>query len=301
MGAAYDKQLFYNFGSGQAVSSSDHGMWDLAFDAGADDRGVYINGGQEKGLNSQTVCIYNTHATSFDAVTNMPAGLSPNSNAGGWHYDEVCYLPGRTAVGQWWDSGGASKKEVYLAQTSSGIQKFRILSADATQYILEWQSLWASGAPNRVQLTKDSAYNYLYFSFDKGIVMPEPPKHTWDIVFTRYRDTLYDGQSGYWIPYIVTGILTNPYKTRAAADSVDDFSSIDLAKAQSMPLYANRNVIGWDWKSYGLNSTGLYTVKRFKNYVVSTQKDQLYKLHFLDFYSSTGQKGAPSFEYERLK
>jgi hypothetical protein len=185
-------------------------------------------------------------------------------------------------------------------QSGSGIQKFRILSGDKSGYVLEWQSIWASGTPNRVELTKDSNYNFAYFAFDKGVVMPEPPKNTWDILFTRYRDTLWDDKTG-WIPYVVTGVLTNPYKTEAAADSLDDFSTIDLAKAESLPLYPNRNVIGWDWKSYGLNSTGRYTVKPFKNYIISTQRGQLYKLHFLDYYNSAGVQGSPSFEFERLK
>lgn len=302
MGAGYTKQYFFNFENGEAVYSSDRSSWDLAFEASAEGRYIYVNGGQgEGGINAQSACIYNTHLTSFDAVTSLPTGLSANSNAGGWRYDDVCYLPGKTAIGQWWDSSGTSKKEIYLVQTGSGIKKFRILSGGASEYILEWEALSDNSTPNRIVLSKDSAYNFVYFAFDKGNVMQEPPKNTWDILFTHYRDTLFDGVTGHWIPYLVTGVLTNPYKTLAAADSVDDFSAIDLAKAESLPLYPNRNVIGWDWKSYGLNSTGLYTVKRFKNYVISTQKGQLYKLHFLDFYSSAGTTGSPSFEYKRLK
>jgi hypothetical protein len=300
MGVNYDQQIFYDFESGKPVFNSNHDMWDLAFESDADGRNIYLNGGQGSGQIGQTVCIYNTHDTSFPNITTLPTGLSASSSAG-WRYDDASFLPGRTGIGAWWQSSGASKQEVYLLQTSSGIQKFRVVSCDAARYAIEWQPLGGSGLPGQLQLPKDSAYNFIYFSFDKGIVKPEPPKNTWDIVFTRYRDSIYDAQSGHLIPYLVTGVLTNPYHTTAAADSIDDFSAIDLAKADLMTPGTNRDVIGWDWKSYGLNSTGLYTVNRHKNYVVGTQKGQLYKLHFLDFYSSTGVKGTPSFEYERLK
>ena len=299
MGVNYDKQLFYDLATGKAIFSSNHADWDLAFDANPDGRDIYLNGGQGIGQGAQTVCIYNTHDTSLSTVTNLPQGMNAN-NSNGWHFDPVCYLAGQTAVGGWWKADGRSKGEVYLIQTASGTQKFRILSADATAYVIEWQPLY-NGTAVQVRLPKDSAYNFVYFAFDKGIVHPEPPKTAWDVVFTRYRDSLLDDKYFIMIPYLVTGVLTNPYRTTAAADSVDDFSAIDLAKAQSLPLYPNRNVIGWNWKSYGLNSTGLYTVNRHKNYVISTQKGQLYKMHFLDFYSASGQKGTPSFEFERLK
>jgi hypothetical protein len=294
LGPNYEKQVYFNFETMGSVFSSDPLAWDLAFEASQGGRQVFINGGNQ-------VYLYNTHKTLLSDVTELPAGMTAISYTG-WQYDDPTLQPSGTAVGEWWQSGGSSKGEVYLLQTIQGVNKLRVLSGDDNGYTIEWLPLYGTGNPTQVQLLKDTTYNFVYFSFTKGILSLEPKKDTWDIVFTRCMDSIFASSPppGKMVPYVVTGVLTNPYRTRAGADSVNDFSTIDLNKALAMTMSENRLVIGYDWKTYNF-STGYYQVNRRKNYVVQTRKDQLYKLRFLDFYSSTGAKGVPSFEYERLK
>ena len=128
----------------------------------------------------------------------------------------------------------------------------------------------------------------------------EPPKNSWDIVFTRARDTIYAANVNASIPYFVTAILLNSYNTEAAPDSTSDFATIELGQALAMSYTRERPIIGYDWKIYNF-TTGRYEVNRRKNYILHNRNDHYYKLRFLDFYNSSGQKGAPIFEYQRLK
>ena len=290
MGPDYDKQTFYDFETGMSVFSSDPRCWDLSFEATPEGKHVFINGAKD-------VFVYNTHLTNMNAVTELPANLKPSGS--GWSFDAPCGMPDSTGIGDWFGLAGETRGEVYIVQTKADeYRKMRILTADASHFTIEWADLNATGTPTTVMLPKDSAYNFIYFSFSNGTVKPEPLKNTWDIVFTRYRHVFHT-QTHSNFPYTVTGVLLNPSKTKAAADSTIAFGDISLQKASSLPMSHYRDVIGFDWKDYSFSS-GRYEVNRAKNYVVQTRKDQLYKFRFLEFYNSSGQKGYPSFEYERL-
>ena len=54
-----------------------------------------------------------------------------------------------------------------------------------------------------------------------------------------------------------------------------------------------------DWKEYDFDNEH-YTVLPDKIYVLKTSIGYYYKLRFIDFYNSTGEKGYPTFEFLRL-
>ncbi len=291
MGPNYDKQVFFDFESGQPVYTSDPRSWDIAFEASRDGYHAFLNCGQ-------IMYAYNTHQTDMAAVKSVPASTDP-----GWRWDNPSGFPNGTAMGEWMDGSKRTKGEVYLIQLSNGgFQKLRMISAGDMGYAFEWMPLGSSGSPTRVQVAKDTAYNFIHFSFSKGAMQLEPVKSTWDVVFTRYLDSVYDNSRQVWVPYSVTGVLLNPCRTNAAADSIHDFAAINLSMAGAAPLSPRRNAIGYDWKSVDLGGGGaLFTVNPRKCYLLGTRKEQLYKLHFKSFYNTAGEKGTPLFEYERLR
>lgn len=289
MGLNYEKQVYYDFETGRAVFAANIDDWDLAFEASPDGKHIFLNGGRG-------VFVYNTRQTDMQKAV-MPAGLTEAKDTG-WQYDHPNGLSSGTAIGAWY-ANGATKGEVYIVRLNSGLQKMRILAGDDKGYTIEWMPLAGAGNPTQLQIAKDSACNYVYFSFAKGVTRIEPPSKTsWDVVFVHYRELVYESTVNRALPYSVTGALLNPYQTAAAADSVTAFAALDLAKAQTLPLSNARNTIGYDWKSFGLGTTFIYTVNSRKNYILSTQEGSLFKLRFLDFYR---EKGAPIFEYQRLK
>jgi hypothetical protein len=276
------------------VYTNDVLNWDLALEATAGGYHVYMNGGKN-------VLIAVTTDTSFSDVNSASyANTLYNQNDGAWKFDFPSGAPEATGVGEWKNANGDSKNLVYIASVDSTFKKFKLLSVNEESYVMQYGDI-DSQAPQTIEIPKSINYNYTYFSFNGSnhIVAAEPPKNTWDIVFTRYRH-IYTNLNNF--KYIVTGVLLNPYKTTGLADSTTGYSNISMATISGQSLVTARDVIGFDWKAYDYtSSTARYVVDPKKCYVLRTRKSQYWKLHFLDYYSNTGVKGTPTFEYERLQ
>jgi len=288
MGPDYDDQIFFNLETGQPVLKNYINAWDLAFEAQPDGKHVFMNDGKN-------VFVYNTHQTDPAAVSFNAAELVSSMQ---WGFDSPTGLPDSSYIGEWKDSYGLSKNEVYIVKIAADTFKKMVIAGDNdTAYILKYGDI-NSTVLNTISIPKNSLYNYTYFSFANGgtVVPMEPPKDSWDIVFTRYRYVYYDLNN---FTYPVTGVLLNPYNTTALADSLTSFDAITFNSLNLTAFSSARDVIGFDWKTYDFN-TGRYITHPNKCYVVKTRKDQYYRIHFMNFYDANGYKGSPSFEYERI-
>ncbi len=292
MGEEYTTQIFWDLETNSPVKSSSNDVWDLGFESGSEGWKVWMNGG--KGIN-----LYNTHKTAFEAVTALPAGLAETS----WGFDDPKGQFSGNYVGSWWDvAAQQSKEEVFIARVGDfDYYKIQLLRVDETAYTFRTGRLGAADG-TVVTLPKEAGFNRVYYSFETGpVAQPDPPQATWDFVFTRYRYIYYDYLGpGLHFPYLISGVLLNPYKVTAGADSNVAFSERNLAHAQAAAFTNNTDVIGgFSWKVYDFDK-GRYDVNPRIVYYVRTRNGQLYKLHFLDFYLN-GVKGSPSFESERLE
>lgn len=295
MGENYETQIYYDFATGSAVKSVPYNVWDLAFESDADGCHVFIN-------DAKNIFSYNTHITDAVQIANNSyyySSLSTDSMA----IDKPCGLPDSTAIGDWCDaSSHQSKKEVYvLRMTSSEYKKIVIQSVTDSNYVLAYGAL-DDVTLQTITIPKNTDCNYSYFSFDAGgmIVTPEPAKETWDIVFTYYRHFYNDLQ----LPYLVSGVLLNPYKTTALADSATGFENINYEFVKDKSFSNFRNTIGYDWKSPKIDmttNTATYTVDPLKCYVVKNQSNEYWKIHFIGFYNANNEKGNPTFEFLRIQ
>ena len=95
----------------------------------------------------------------------------------------------------------------------------------------------------------------------------------------------------------MVGVLLNPLSTQAGVDSTLAFEKIDISNVRSFKLNQKPDAIGYDWKEY---IGGLYSIQFEYNYIINTQKGSFHKMRFVDFYDSKGNKGTPTFEYQRL-
>lgn len=291
MGEDYVDQLFYDFESGSVVHISEINSWDLAFEASSQGNSIFMNGGAD-------VSIYNTHEANLKDVITGPGQFSDE-----WEFDAPCGLPDSTAIGNWASSVGTSGSEVYIIKLNStnnpnNMKKIKLLSVTSSEYVMEYADL-EDPYGKTISIPKDENYNYSYFSFRDGgqTVQPDPPKNTWDIVFTRYR-YIYRELDDF--PYVVTGALLNPYNTSAFVDTLNGYDAVDVNALTGREFSNHRDAIGFSWKYYDIDNAR-YTVDQKKTYVIKTKDEQYWKLHFLDFYNKQGVKGTPSFEYQRLK
>lgn len=286
IGENYETQVFFSFTNG-VVATSDFESWEVSFTTAADNPELWMNGGK-------LVLVYPTGKSDYAAIT-----MVSNVPAKDWTYDNPSGLPGKSGLGM---LSNHLNEVLIVNDGKKNYYKLQIMEHTATQYKIKAGPLLAATG-TEYTLDKDNDYNFVYFSFTGGIVKPEPPKKSWDIQFTRYRHIYYHYQpDGSDLPYLVNGVLTNPYRTESAGDSLKlyDFYAFNMDNVKTYTLYPNRDIIGFNWKTVDINS-GVYTVRPKFVYLVKDQQGQLWKLHFTGFYDADGRKGNPGFEYQRME
>ncbi len=288
MGENYETQIYFSFTTGVVMTSAVK-SWDIGFATDAGTNEIWLN-------SAKPVQIYATGSTNYESITT-----TGNIAASAWKYDAPSGITGKSALGLLTSQNHIG--EVLIVDAGDEMFfKIQVLEATATGYKIKTGPLESNvGSENTI--VKDDHYNFIYFSFNTGIVTPEPPKKDWDILFTRYRTVYYKyNPDGSDYPYPVNGVLTNPYKTKSANDTTKgyDFYPFSLEDAKKFTLKADRDVIGYNWKSVNINTTQ-YTVNPRLIYLVEDQNGALWKLHFVNFYDSDNKKGSPQFEYQRLK
>jgi hypothetical protein len=132
-----------------------------------------------------------------------------------------------------------------------------------------------------------------------------PERDAWDLQFTMYTHIFNETpdnieQPDTLIPYLVTGVLQNPNGVAVAEHFEKPFAEITLGEAMSLVFDEdNIDVIGYDWKYFNFEAV-TYDVLPNRVYIIRDTEGYLYKLQFIDFYSTTGEKGHPKFEFQRL-
>lgn len=287
MGDKYTNQFYVSLENQQVVGTGLCASWDLAFSTSDSHHSIHLNGGQG-------MAAYATHKTNFSDVSEADTSAIGSQ----WVYDEWSGEDDSTALHDALSSG-----QVYLIKLSASdkvYKKLKIVYADAFEYHIEVGEL-NSSAPYAVSLIKNPEYNFIYYSLHTftEVSQVEPVKNSWDIHFTTYNYTFYDQNPA--LRYIVTGCLMNPNNTWAYKDSIWGYNTITREAINSINLSNRWDVIGYDWKKidWASGSTDYVMDARY-TYIIKTQNNRYYKLHFIGFYSPTGEKGSPKFEFVEL-
>ena len=221
-----------------------------------------------------------------------------------WLVDMPDGDPARTAIGEWCDASGEGKGEIFVVRgfDNTDLHKTRLKSVNDREYVMEYAAI-NEYAFKTIVIPKQSEFDFTYFAFANGgqIVYPAPPKQEWDLLFTRYRHVYEDLEN---FPYVVSGVLLNPYSTTAYEDSTGVYDAMDMNNIPYNAFTKKRDVIGFDWKVVLFDpntSKAEYKIDARKFYVVKTSKGEYWKMKFHDFYDKDGNKGSPAFEYIRVK
>ena len=146
-----------------------------------------------------------------------------------------------------------------------------------------------------IDATSDARYVGLLLEGSGSQVVIEPAASEWDLVFTQYTHVFdLDGEA---TPYLVTGVLLNGAGVLSAIDTTNAFE--DASRNQLPTLLPAANTIGYDWKWFDFDAGG-FLMRNDRHYLLQTIEQRLYKLRFIDFYTNTGVKGAPTFEFQEL-
>jgi hypothetical protein len=285
MGAYYPDQIWFDIETGTEVSRNHKNDWDLAFECN--------NPGWRITLNSASnAFIAPTGKIDINTVIDT-VGLVWQWGASSGNLDS-------TAIGDW-----KTTPQIYVLDRGKnelgghlGFTKLMIDSVNTDDFFFRFSDLtgntWTSAT-----VSKDSSYIFSYFSLKSGgqQVTIAPPKKDWDIVFTQYTHTFHDMNPP--VSYLVTGVLLNPYLTYSAKCFDKEFSKITNNDILNYTFNNKQDNIGYDWKFYDF-SQGYYVTLTKKNYIFKSHSGKMYKIHFLDWYNTKGEKGSPTFEYSEL-
>jgi hypothetical protein len=179
--------------------------------------------------------------------------------------------------------------------TFLGFFKMKVIVNSATTFAATICNLNNSDEQN-YSLTKSGDFNYIFLNWANGMqeTAVEPEKLIWDLVFTQYSHLFYEPEL---TPYLVTGALTNKFGVMSKLIENVAFEAVDLNVAETQILSSDRNVIGYNWKSFNGSS---FVTHPEKIYLIKDVEGIFYKLRFTDFYNDLGEKGNPKFEYQRL-
>lgn len=303
MGKDYNRQFFFDLGTNSIVSSNSKTDWDLAFECSPEDYHIYLN-------SSKMMFAYNTLLTDFTQAANI------NADSVLWRWDVASGNPDSTAIGEWGnyaDRNVISNRHVYLihrgkdvAGNNIGIKKLVLGSLLNGTYTFKFASLDGTDE-HIVEVAKDNDFTFVYFSFDNGgeIKNIAPEREAWDIEFTMYTHIFSETpdniqQPDTLIPYLVTGALQNTNGVAVAEYFSKPFAGIMLNEVMNLNFVeGNIDVIGYDWKYFNFEAV-TYDVLPNRVYIIRDTEGYLYKLQFIDFYSETGEKGYPKFEFQRL-
>lgn len=283
MGSDYTYQHYYDLETQSIVKTQEKSSWHLAFSSTDDDL-IWLNDANLAAISYSTKTFENT----TDTVGSK------------WRYDSSSHKADSSAIGNW----SENLSRVYIMNLgfneigqSLGIIKFQMLPSISDAYQVRCAALdnaWDS----TLTISKDTEYNFSHLAFNStGVeqLLAEPKKDEWDLLFSQYTHFFVDEN----LQYLVTGVLFNAHEVAGFQDSISGFENINLATALDGNFSAERNLIGYDWKVFNF-SNSTYETNPDKHYVVQSTEGKFFKMRFLDFYSDTGEKGAPLFELQEL-
>ena len=284
--------------------------WDLGFYSGDDFR-VGLNG-------SIYMAAASLESINIDEITEADVvDLQPQVSIGTFDPNNAAYVDNPngdilgTAIAE--ISTTESENKVYLlnlgyevgtdtpdpgsvavAGDARGWKKIRILR-DGDNYILQYADL-NDASHQEVRISKNTDYNFSFFSFNTNTVVPvEPEGPKWDVVFTVFTNVL-DGAGSYGFS---DGVLHNRKGGVQAYQVTTDlfsYESFSLSNVSTNSFEDDQRTIGSKWRDV---FDGVPFSDRF--YVLKDANGTIYKIKFLALTNDNGERGYPEFEYELLK
>ncbi|WP_439488895.1 HmuY family protein [Algoriphagus sp.] len=301
-GATYPNTAYIQFRTGTQTAVARE-SWDLAFATGSEFK-VLINGttGAMASATGETD-INAVSAEDMSAADSAAITYSVPNPVGIAHVDDVSNpltAPVIAAI-----SSTEGNNEVYILNRGSSAaserpwKKIKIIR-NGEGYTLQHAN--ADGADvTSVDIAKDSNLNFVYFSFENGIVNVEPGKTAWDIAWTAgISSTNFGGAA---IPYFYQDLIFhNIYGGSAVAQVLEEditYENFTEQDAQALTFSTtDRLTIGSSWRFTG-GPPPSDPPHAFDTiyYIVKDAENNIYKVRFLSL-TKDGERGKPSLEFE---
>jgi hypothetical protein len=295
----YKYQVYYDLESNTALKSNHIKDWDLGFDCADSTYYVILN-------YAMMGAVYNSQDTDFVSITEVPS-----INDKKWKWDAYNGDLTKSALRKWFkeDKAIVSKKYVYIYDrgidengNNRGHAKFQIIEFKDNAFYVRFGDM-QNTKERFVKIPKleNRVFNYLSFQGNGEVLDLEPPKDTWDLLFSRYREYLPLDDGSDTLQYTVVGAYLSHYNTSAIKfDSNITFGDIEENLLNNYQLSPALNSIGHNWKKYDIDQS-LYSIIPERYYLIKTSSERYYKLQFLSYFNNLGERGYPQFEFQRIK
>ena len=283
MQSDYSKQVFYSLNNNIAIKENIKTDWDLGFESSEEGWRIILNTSTYSSVSK----IINSNFEASISINNLtwqwenPTGIIEGTAIGDYRNENVIFI-----INRGYNING----------NEAGYKKFMIESINDEYYIIKYANLDNTNS-NTIEIQKDNSKNFQYLSFNNNeVINIEPNKEEWDLLFTQYTHLYNDPD----LPpsYLVTGVLINYLNNvLVSKDSINTFEDINYNNVETYTFSNKQNAIGYDWKTYNGNG---YVINTNLTYIIKDISNRYFKMRFIDFYNSYGEKGHPSFEIQEL-
>ncbi len=281
-GASYNEQIWFSFLSEGVTATTQKFLWDLEFSSVAEQGTIFLNGSKFMQAGATTL------SSVADSVDVSTIDLDIDHQTGDFDSLQIG-LP------------SASVGTVFLLDLGRNIDNknygyalFQLTEIENNTLHFSYRFYGNSAIKNET-ITLHETEKTHYSLINQATAQGLPVSENWDICFTQYSYRFYEPP----LNYLVNGVFVNTERFSVAEDNTRSFESIDLSTTDSLTFHSERDVIGYDWKEYNLEQ-GVYVVYPEKNYVLRSKEGFFIKLHFIDFYNKSGERGYPLMEWQRL-
>lgn len=289
MGSDYGQQLFFDLESGEVVAQNTRTTWDLLFSCIHPEGALFLNG-------SKRMLAYPTGDTTLNAAVDL--------SSADWQWDHPTGAVELGVFANWADAQGSSKREVYVLDLGLdllglplGYLKIQIESFDGNAYVIRTAAIDGTNIQSYT-IPLNPALNGVAFNLTDGaVVAHQPPSDQWDLLFSNYMETLWDGSDSVY--YQVNGVLLNRNGVAVSVVDAPSVDSVSIDPTELIAISSNINAIGYQWKFFDFD-TQTFAVEPNRVYIIRTVEENFYALRFLGFYSPEGVKGSPEFEFKLL-
>lgn len=316
-------QLWIDLSSGD-VTSTHRELWDLGFYSGDEFRvmlnsslvmsvGKIENATNIDAVNSQTVkdlknlvqaANFTDNAQYVDNpngdIVNQTTGIAPISSDD--NLNNVYLLN----MGHKVYAGSPSPGTIYNIGDLRGWKKIRILRY-ALGYKIQYADLDETSHKEFI-ISKDTEYNYRFFSFTTGTYANiQPKKKEWDLCYTVFTNLTLNPANNLDTSYIYPDIVLHNilggvgvYEVTTAAGqgeaAYNNFKKDDVDGSKF--VINDQRTIGSNWRTTtGTNGAEVYSNKF---YVLRDSDGFFFKIRFLRMKDDQNYRGFPQFEYKPL-
>lgn len=195
---------------------------------------------------------------------------------------------------------------IYTAGDERGWKKIRILR-QASGYKIQYADLNDTEHKEFI-ITKDTEYNYKFFSFLKGdYAEVQPKKKNWDLGFTVFTNLTMNPSNNLPTSYIYPDVFLHNILGGVGAYEVTSIAgqggtAYDSFKSENVDpskfIFNDQRAIGSNWRTTtGTNGTEVFSNKF---YVLKNSDGFYFKIRFLRMKNDEGHRGYPQFEYKAL-